>query len=336
MMATNTDGSEGWMIGLDPTVGTAENYRRFARREAAGRSPAYETLALAVAGDVGVLEFLTGLPVAKRQPNLFFAAARFLLAATPDPDALRALIDRRPGDLRRVMLTRRTQTNEIARCATLLPALCRLRQPLALIEVGASAGLTLLVDRYSYDFDGHRVDGLDPAAPTLLCHLEGPVPVPETVPEVVWRRGLDLNPLDPGDDADLHWLECLIWPGEEGRMERLRAAASTARRHPVSVERGDLMDRLTELVAAAPSGVTTVVFHSAVLAYVDTGRRTPFARMVRDLGVHWLSNEAPGVLEGPTSTAERGGFLLVENGANVLAETDPHGTWLRWVNSDAP
>ena len=324
------------MTGLDPTVGTADNYRRFALREAAGRSSAYETLASAVAADVSVLEFLTGLPAAKRQPNLFFAAARFLLGATPDPDALHHLIERRPGDLRRVMLARRTQTNEVARCATLLPALRCLRQPLALIEVGASAGLTLLVDRFSYDYDGHRVEGLDPAAPTLLCHLEGPVPVPETVPEVVWRRGLDLNPLDPADDADLHWLECLIWPGEEGRVERLRAAASTAHRHPVSVERGDLMDRLAELVAAAPRGVTTVVFHSAVLAYVDTGRRASFARMVRDLGVHWLSNEAPGVLEGATAPAERGGFLLVENGATVLAETDPHGTWLCWLSGDAP
>lgn len=119
-------------------------------------------------------------------------------------------------------------------------------------------------------------------------------------------------------------------------MERPRAATSTARLHPVTVERGDLMDRLTELVEAAPSGATMVVFHSAVLAYVDIGRRASFARMLRDLGVHWLSNEAPGVLEGPTATAERGGFLLVENGATVFAETDPHGTWLRWVNSDTP
>ena len=95
-----------------------------------------------------------------------------------------------------VMLARRTQTNEAARCATLLPALARLPPPLALIEVGASAGLTLLIDRYSYDYAGRRIAGQDPLAPTLRCEPRGRVPLPERVPEITWRAGLDLNPLD--------------------------------------------------------------------------------------------------------------------------------------------
>ncbi len=61
-----------------------------------------------------------------------------------------------------------SQTNEPARCATLLPALALLPQPLALIEAGASAGLTLLFDRYSYDFAGHKITGGDPPRPTAL------------------------------------------------------------------------------------------------------------------------------------------------------------------------
>ena len=81
------------------------------------------------------------------------------------------------------MLARRTQTNEPARCATLLPALARLPGPLALIEVGASAGLTLLFDHYSYDYDGHRLAGCDPGAPTLRCAVHGPVPLPARLPD---------------------------------------------------------------------------------------------------------------------------------------------------------
>jgi len=318
------------MSGLEPGVGTAENYRRFARREAAGRSATYELLALAVADDEAVLGFLAGLPAGKRQANLLFAAARYLLDVVPDVADLRHLVADRHDRLVEVMLDRRTQTNEPARCATILPALWRLPQPLALIEVGASAGLTLLFDRYSYDYDGSRVTGTDPQAPVLSCHLEGPVPLPGGVPEVIWRQGIDLNPLDPASDDDVRWLECLIWPGEEGRAERLREAVAAARRYPVTVRRGDLLDDLAAVVSEAPRDATLVVFHTAVLAYVDADKRAAFAEAVGAMGVTWLSNEAPGVLGWLPTATESDGFVLVQDGRSVLAETDPHGRWLRW------
>lgn len=317
--------------GLEPAEGTAETYRRFARQEAAGRSPAYESLALAVAADEVILRHLGLLPPQKRQPNLLFAAARYLLGAVPRETDLRGLVVEQQDRLFEIMLQRRTQTNEPARCATLLPALCRLRQPLALIEVGASAGLTLLVDRYSYDYDGTGILGSDPHAPTLSCHLEQPAPLPDRVPDVIWRHGIDLNPLDPACDEDVRWLECLIWPGEEGRLERLHAAVGAARRHPVTIRRGDLLDDLDRAVSEAPRAGTVVVFHSAVLNYVDKPRRAAFAQAVNDLKVTWLSNEGPGVLGWVPATTERNGFVLVQDGQTVLAETDPHGTWLRWT-----
>jgi hypothetical protein len=116
------------------------------------------------------------------------------------------------------------------------------------------------------------------------------------VPEVIWRQGIDLNPLDPASEDDVRWLECLIWPGEEGRAERLREAVATARRHPVTVRRGDLLDELAAVVSEAPRDATLVVFHTAVLAYVDADKRTAFADALGAMGVTWLSNEAPGVL----------------------------------------
>src|SRR5262245_28341586 len=317
--------------GLDAALSTAANYRVFAE-EARGRSAAYEALAMLVAVDDTILRFLGTLPPAKRQPNLLFAAARYLLGTPPDIAALRALVGQDRAGLARVMLARRTQTNEPARCATLLPALARLPEPLALLEVGASAGLTLLVERYSYDYDGHRVAGTEPQAPVLTCQPRGPVPLPARVPEVIWRTGLDLNPLDVTDEEDVRWLECLLWPGETGRRERLAAAIDMARRDPPRVHRGDLLTDLPDLAGQAPPGATLVIYHSAVLAYVSAPRRSQFADLVRSINAAWISNEAPGVLPGvPVPEHDDGYFVLIEDGTRATALTDGHGAWLRWL-----
>ena len=315
----------------DEVAGTAETYRAFAG-ETHGRSPRYEELTLAVAEDRLILGFLGTLPAAKRQPNLLFAVARYLLGEPASITALRGLASDRAAELADTMLTRRTQTNEPARCATLLPALALLPQPLALLEVGASAGLTLLVDRYSYDYDGHRVTGTDPQAPVLHCQPRGGVPLPERVPEVAWRAGLDLNPLDVTDDDDVRWLECLLWPGESDREARLAAAIETARRQPPEVRRGDLLADVPAVTSQAPRDATLVIFHSAVLAYVSPPLRADFARTVQGLGAVWLSNEAPRVLPGIAAPGgDDRGFLLVRDGRRVVARTDPHGNWINWL-----
>jgi hypothetical protein len=232
------------------------------------------------------------------------------------------------------MLARLTQTNEPARCATLLPALALLPEPLALIEVGASAGLTLLFDRYSYDYDGHLIAGSDPGAPTLHCALRGPVPVPARPPDIAWRAGLDLNPLDVTRDDDVRWLSCLVWPGESDREERLAAAIAAARRDPPPVHRGDLLTDLPALAAQAPADATLVIFHSAVLAYVALPDRERFAQAVRGLvGAVWLSNEAPGVVPGlPFTYFREATFVLGQGGRTPLAFTDGHGAWLHWLD----
>jgi hypothetical protein len=316
--------------GQDLAVRTAEDYRAFAV-EARGRSPQYEELARAVAGDAALLDFLTALPTAKRQPNLLFAAARYLLGEPPDLAALHALVSDRGDELAGTMLARRTQTNEPARCATLLPALAMLPQPLAIVEVGASAGLTLLADKYSYDYAGHEVAGTDPDAPVLACQPRGPVPLPARVPEVAWRAGLDLNPLDVTSDDDVRWLQCLIWPGETGRQERLAAAIETARRDPPPLHQGDLLTDLPALVSEAPRDATLVIYHSAVLGYVRRADRARFAETVGGLGAVWLSNEGPGVLPGTgIPGCDPHGFVLARD-TEPIALTESHGNWVEWL-----
>jgi hypothetical protein len=110
------------MIGHDPEQGTAENYRRFAALEARGRSPLYEELATGVATDPELLAFLESLPRDKRQPNLLLASVRYLTGLLPGYDAFRDTVLDRREEVTAVMLARRTQTNEPARCATALTA----------------------------------------------------------------------------------------------------------------------------------------------------------------------------------------------------------------------
>jgi hypothetical protein len=350
------------MHGHDPGKSTAENYREFAQ-DARGRSPAYEALAGSVAEDPVVLGFLSSLPPEKRQPNLLFAAARYLLGGPAGPgspgdpdgpddpgpddlggpgpddlggpddlDRLRDLIRRDGAGLAGVMMARRTQTNEPARCATLLPALAQMPAPLALIEVGASAGLTMLFDRYSYDYAGHRIAGQDPHAPVLRCAPQGPVPLPAQVPDIAWRAGLDLNPLDVTCEDDTRWLSCLVWPSEGDRAQRLAAAIASARRDPPVVHRGDLLTDLPALAAQAPAGATLVIYHSAVLAYVAPPDRLRFAGLVRGLGAVWLSSEGPGVVPGVPVPSHHGApFVLARDGRTPLAIADGHGAWLRWL-----
>jgi hypothetical protein len=326
------------VIGNEPEHGTAENYRRFAACEARGRSPLYEQLANGVADDPELLAFLAGFPKEKRQPNLLLAAVRYLAGVQPGYEAFRAVVLARRAEVSATMLARRTQTNEPARCATLLPALASLRQPLALLEVGASAGLCLLSDRYSYDYGSCRIDG-QPGAPVLACRCIGPVPLPRRPVDVAWRAGIDINPLDVTDPDDVRWLSCLVWPGEGDRAERLTAAIDLARRDPPRLIRGDLTEQLAKTAAGAPKEATLVVFHSAVLAYVSPGRRAEFGQAVTALGSVWLAQEDPRVLSGlpgfprllPAPEPGPTSFLLTRGGREALAYADGHGTWIRWL-----
>jgi hypothetical protein len=311
----------------------AARFRRFAEVEAHDSSPLYETLALGVAADATVLEFLEGLPEAKRQPNLLFAAVRHLCGTPADWPTFRAMLQARSADVRTVMLERRTQTNEPGRCAALLPVLSRMPQPLALFEVGASAGLCLLPDRYGYDYGGRCVAPSAADAPVFPCRANPATPIPREPLRVAWRLGLDLHPLDVTKPEHTAWLETLVWPEHDVRLQRLRAALAVSRRDPPRVLQGDLLQDFAACVRQAPAAATLVVFHTAVLAYVaDAALREEFAHAVRRSGAVWVSNEAPGVFRSITAPrGPRGAFLLSVGGV-PQAWTDPHGGWIEWIN----
>jgi hypothetical protein len=310
----------------------ARGYRAFAA-EAAGESPAYSSLAAAVAVDRDVLGFLAALPGGKRHPTLFLAGLRLLGDVPADGADLHDRVAKDGDRLRDTMLARATQTNEPARCAALLPALAMIEGPLALVEVGASAGLCLYPDRYSYEFDGRPVGPR--RSVHLRCRTSGPMPVPDDVPDVVARIGIDLNPLDVSDPDDLAWLRALVWPGAVGaeRLARLDAAAAVAALDPPTLLTGDLVERLPDALALVPDGATPVVLHTAVLPYLPEAHRVAFVDQVRELPVRWLAQEGSGMVPG---TGERypggwGPYFVLSFDGRPLAHTAPHGGRIDWL-----
>lgn len=298
-----------------------------------GDSPGYADIARGVASDTELVGAVAAFPEGKRQPNLWLGAVRYLGGPVGSFSEWREFVLEHWERVARVVMERSTQTNEVRRCATLLPVLARLPGPLALIEVGASAGLCLYPDRYRYSFDGAPPLGEGPG-PVLECETEGGVPVPDRLPRVVWRGGIDLNPLDAGDEGDVGWLEALIWPGgqERARLERLRDAAAVVAADPPVMVAGDLLAELPDLVARAPRGATVVVLHSAVLAYVGRAERERFASLVGGLGVRWVSNE--GWRAFPEWEGARPGqetLLTLALDGRVVAHAGEHGQRLVWV-----
>ena len=283
---------------------TRELYRTFATREARGNSSCYQEWADGTADDAELCRLIDTLPGLKKQPNLVFAAARYVGVDAGTFTTFREALLVRWPEIRDVVLAKRTQTNEVGRLAVLLPVLASIPGPLALLEVGASAGLCLYPDKFSFDYrPGGRIDPLaQRGAAVLTCAVSGPVPIPTALPEVVWRAGIDLAPLDVSDEGDVRWLQTLVWPGQAARLERLSAAVDVARAEPPLLVAGDLNATVRELADQAPSGATLVIFHSAVLVYLSPVDRARFISTVTDLPGHWISNEGSSIDVGRAET----------------------------------
>jgi hypothetical protein len=317
----------------------AARYGRFARDEAPGRSDLYAEWAAGVAADAtsstgAVTGILGRIPATHRQPPLVFAVTRLLGAPEGPYRDWAAWLVVHADAVVAGCSARSLQTNEPLRCAALLPALSGIEGPIALLEVGASAGLCLYPDRYSYRYRGGP--DLDPADGASAVVLEsamhgGP---PLRMPDVVWRAGIDLEPLDAADADDRRFLTSLVWPGEEGRAARIEAALDLAAADPPLLVRGDATapDALATLAARAPAGATRVVTTPGVLPHIPRAGRERLREAIAGLDAAWISIDPPDLpLPGvPAVDAARwGGFVLRRDGV-ALAAVDPLGAFVEW------
>jgi hypothetical protein len=336
------------MNAAEDYASTVTWYQRFAEIEAHGRSALFEDWAFGVSTDAAVIERLGDLPKPKRQPNLLFACARLLGCPLERYPEWREWLLLNWSAVAAQMMVRATQTNEPRRCAVLLPLLAQLDGPIALLEVGASAGLCLYPDRYSYDYrfagrddsDGRGGIRIDPASGpsgvVLECATTGNPPIPSELPDIVWRAGLDLNPLDLTKAEDALWLETLIWPEHNERLARIRAAMDIVRADPPRIDRGDASEDLPALIAEAPSDAHLVVVTSAAIVYLMPEPRARFIEYVRSLSATWISNEGAGIV--PVAAAALGDRRAPQAGEMLLARDEvpmafagPHGERLDWL-----
>jgi hypothetical protein len=338
-------------------------FDEFARAFEIG-APLYGRLAARVAREPRVLDLMSVAPETQRIPVLLFAAAHHLLLAEPDhpladhyPNLARQEATGDAGDLfvdfvlsrgasvRKLLASRSTQTNEIRRCNWFLFPFVMLHRELgslSRVDVGSSAGLTLLAPQISYDLNpGGRI-GL-PDALTIGCDVRGEPPMPKQMPDVAWSIGIDASPIDVHDDDEVRWLEACVWPDQVDRFERLRTAVSLARSHGVVVEKGDAVDSVTGAVDRARTHGHPVVTTSWVLNYLTPARRSEFVDTLDRIGsradLSWI------IAESPKETPELPGHAGSDEAITVislvtwrdgrrsvrrLATTHPHGHWVHW------
>ena len=265
-------------------------------------SPLYRSLCRTVAREPSVLELLTQRQPGQQPSFLLFGAVHYLLlsglehslggyypslhgAAAADPSgAGPALVDfcRTYGaDLAELIRTRLVQTNVVKRSAGLRLALWavgqRCEQPVHLIEVGASAGIHLHVDRYRYVV-GDRVFGSRGAAVTIETQWRGPGQPPDLddVPAIASRTGVDLHPVPAADAAERLWLRALVWPENQHAAELLMAALDSVAADPPAIMAGDAISVCPRLGRSLPPGEPRVVFHAATRMHVPKARRAAF------------------------------------------------------------
>lgn len=201
------------------------------------------------------------------------------------------------------------------------------RQPLALIDVGAGAGLNLLWDRFDYRYSDGSAFGTGQSPVRVVCESRGTMPdLPRRFPDVTHRAGIDLKPIDLADDEQYRWLQALIWPDHADRMALLGDARRVWLENPVRVEAGDAADRLPDLIEATPTCAALCVFHCHVLNQFPASARATFAEVLRSASrqrhVYHVASEG-----------ERLDVTRIVNGRSQTLMSvlrSAHGRWVDW------
>jgi hypothetical protein len=255
-------------------------------------------------------------------------------------DVLLGAINRNDTPLLRA-LESAPQTNEIGRSAMLLPGFLMIARetglPFALHEIGSSAGLNLLFDRFHYRYgDVEWGNGGSPAR--LWPQVRGALPSLDGSVEVLSRNGCDIQPVDVGKDADRLRLRSFVWADQDARLARLDAAIALAAAVPFSLERLDAVAFVARGLAGRQPGSAFVLFHSIMWQYMPEASKSAIEAALAEAGnaasadspVAWLRME-PLDTRDPHATLS----LTLWPGGKTrhLAKCDYHGRWIEWAAS---
>jgi hypothetical protein len=232
-------------------------------------------------------------------------------------------------------LDRTPQTNEVGRSAVLMSGLLTIAEefplPMRLYELGASAGLNLLLDRFAYDLGGLCCGNAD--SPLQLEPRWKGAPPPDTNVRIAGRRGVDQDPLDPIRDGDT--LLAYVWPDQPERLARLEAALAIAKSAPPEVDKADAAAWIERTLATEPEpGVARVVLHSIAFQYfapetqarIRTRIERAGAAARHDAPLAWLRFE---MLPQDGKPSLR--LKTWPGEERLLAWAHPHGSSVEWL-----
>ncbi len=312
-------------------------------------SPVYARLAGQLADDPGparpILEDAASWDLGLR----LFAAVHHLVLSGSAPaalsgdraDFLAALREHGPA-LRRFVEEQGVQTNETQRCVALLPAFLTVARetglPLDLLELGPSAGLNLVFDRYRYLYAEGGWG--DPDARLRFTAVErGRVPrgLLETPLRIAGRRGIDLSPIDVSTDDGAILLRSFLWPGRNDRVERLEAAIATLLEAPQRPEllRGDYVELAPDILGRRSDEAITVVFQTASTGYLSRERYDALRAALEDAGADgrplaWISSRRSDERESDADDRYELELRIWPGGSRLVALVDFHGNWIDW------
>jgi hypothetical protein len=345
-------------------------YRRFGEVEAAGTSPLYERVAVALSGSEEALRAIDAAPARKRHPRVILAALHDLALAGRAPAlaaayaagdgdaAARAAIDtllEMTDSVVAIAVRRRARSNESGRCTVLYPAVAEAARRVeanvvGLIDVGCVAGLNLNVDRVGITYGNGQALG-DPSSPVQLSSsVVGEQPIPRrTVPEVVARVGIDLDPVDVTDADEARWLRACLWPDQPERLARLEAEIALLAADPPLLMQGDAVEVLPDVFAEVPADALPVLTTTWTLSQLPLESRLRFLHALGEAAagrtVAWVSAEGVGVAPGIPTLGDRRAFghsiigLAVFDRSALQAEAIgrcwSQGRWLEWL-ADTP
>ena len=263
-------------------------------------------------------------------------------AAQFDAEAIVPLLRRLLADeaeMLRGFLASAPQTNETQRSAVLIGGYAAIAQatglPLALCEIGASAGLNLLWDRFHYRLGSQRWG--DAASPVqIVSDWRGAAPTLPATIAVAGLHGNDLMPVDLSDPQAVLRLRAYVWPDQAARAARLLGAITLAQQGLPPVEAGDAAEWVARRLAEPNPGVATVLVHSVVWQYLPSATRSNIestlaqagARATRAAPLAWLRME----FYDSSAPAELRLTLWPGGAERVLARAHPHGEWVEWLD----
>ncbi|WP_420606079.1 DUF2332 domain-containing protein [Novosphingopyxis sp.] len=231
------------------------------------------------------------------------------------------------------------QTNEAGRSASFIAGLHwfaaqGLPPRFEILEIGASAGMNLLLDRYRYDVGGVP-SGPENSPVTIKPEWRG-APPPDTVIAFHAIRGCDIAPVDVTDDVAAEKLMAYIWPDAPQRFERMKAGIAMFRADPPVLEAADAADWIERALAEPQQGgVTRVLVHSIMWQYLPRETQGRIERAMETSGMAasderplaWLALEADRSLLGHGLTAR---YWPGGGARTLLATAHAHGAWVEW------